>query len=224
VVAKHTPPQDVSFRTSLMRHLGGGAALVALVAVAFYGIGQVGQEPGTPIAADEPQGGDEPEEPDEAEEPEPDEAEEPEPEVPEPDEPDEVEEADPEPEEAEEPEPDDEAGDDDTDTDAGDGDEAEETTAAYAPADISVQVLDGVGTDGGAAATSMAGRLGDAGYTVIAQNPSLAYETTTVLWTSGNEDKARQVAAEIGAGDVRAQPGNLSESVDVHVVVGADRA
>jgi hypothetical protein len=221
VVAKHTPPQDVSFRTSLMRHLGGGAALVALVAVAFYGIGQVGQESGTPIAADEPEGADEPEEPDEAEDTEP-EAEEEEPEVPEPDEPDEVDEAEPEPEEAEEPEPDDGAGDDDTD--AGEGDEAEETAAAYAPADISVQVLDGVGTDGGAAATSMAGRLGDTGYNVIAQNPSLAYETTTVLWTSGNEDKARQVAAEIGAGDVRAQPGNLSESVDVHVVVGADRA
>jgi outer membrane biosynthesis protein TonB len=218
VNAKHTPPQDASFRTSLLRHLGGGVALVALVAVAFYGIGQVGQEPGAPIAADSAQEPDEPEEADGAEEPE--DVEEPE---SEPDDSDEPEEADePDEPEADEPDEPDEAEEPD-DAEAPEADGGEDEAPAFAAGDISVQVLDGVGTDGGTAASRMAQELGDGGYNVIAQNPALAYETTAVLWTSGNEAKARQVAAEIGAGEVRAQPGNLSESVDVHVVVGADR-
>jgi hypothetical protein len=52
---------------------------------------------------------------------------------------------------------------------------------------------------------------------------AIAYEITTVLWSSGAEAMARQVAAEIGAREVRPQPGNLSETVHVHVVVGSDR-
>lgn len=91
------------------------------------------------------------------------------------------------------------------------------------PATISVQVLDGFGQDGGTAADEVAETLVEAGYDLIARNPALAYEVTTVLWTAGNEDAGRQVAAEIGAAEVREQPGNLSSSVAVHVVVGADR-
>jgi hypothetical protein len=224
VTAKHAAPQDASLRTSLLKHLGGGAALVLLVAVGFYGIGQVGQDTGAPVAADLP---DEPED-EEAEEPEDEEAEEPE-DVEAPDEPDEAEEPEPE-EEAEEEaeeseeqdEPDEAEGVEEPEEDSGEPEPA--PAAAYEPSEIVLQVLDGVGTDGGNAASQMAQRLRDGGYDVIAQNPALAYEVTTVLWTSGNEDKARQVAAAIGAGDVRPQPGNLSESVDVHVVVGADRA
>jgi outer membrane biosynthesis protein TonB len=235
VAAKHTPPQDASFRASLARHLGGGVALIVLVAVAFYGIGQVGQEDPTPVAADVPDESEDEEPEDELIE-EPEEAPEEEPEDDEPEE--EPEEPDPAEDEPEEPsEEDDDTDSEDTEADpeteesdaaASEPEEADEpedrAPAAHAPAEISLQVLDGVGTDGGNAASQMAQRLRDGGFNVVAQNPAIAYQTTTVLWTSGNEDKARQVAAEIGAGDVRPQPGNLSESVDVHVVVGADRA
>jgi outer membrane biosynthesis protein TonB len=229
VAAKHTAPQDASLRASLARNLGGGAALILLVAVAFYGIGQVGRDAGTPVAADLAEDAEDPEERAAAPEPEEPEPEEPEGADPaeEPEEEPSEDEADDEPEAAEEPdedvEPDEEDGDEGDET--GDAEEAEDSApAAFEPSEIVLQVLDGVGTDGGSAASRMAQQLRDGGYDVIAQNPAIAYQTTTVLWTSGNEAKARQVAAAIGAGDVRPQPGNLSESVDVHVVVGADRA
>ncbi|MEX2550392.1 MAG: LytR C-terminal domain-containing protein [Nitriliruptoraceae bacterium] len=102
-------------------------------------------------------------------------------------------------------------------------DGAEDETSVIPPEDVSVQVLDGYGGDGGAAADAVAAALSEAGYRIIAQNPALAYDVTTVLWTAGHEEAARQVAAEIGAAEIREQPGNLSESVMVHVVVGADR-
>jgi hypothetical protein len=86
-----------------------------------------------------------------------------------------------------------------------------------------VQVLDGYQADGGAAADAVAAELADAGYRIVAQNPALLYQVTSVLWTAGNEAAGQQIAAEIGAGEVREQPGNLSTSVMVHVVVGADR-
>lgn len=91
------------------------------------------------------------------------------------------------------------------------------------PASIDLQVLDGYQQDGGAAAARVADELRAAGYRVIAENPALRYEVTTVLWSPGGEDRARQVAAEIGASEVREQPGTLSDSVAVHVVVGSDR-
>jgi hypothetical protein len=227
VAAKHTPPQDASLRASLARNLGGGAALILLVAVAFYGIGQMGRDAATPVAADLSEETQEPEE--RAAAPESEEPQEPE-EDPSEDEPDdEPEEPEEEPGEPEDVEPDEEDGSDESDGSDGDDEsdqdgQPESAPAAFEPAEITLQVLDGVGTDGGNAATRMAQQLRDGGYDVIAQNPAIAYQTTTVLWTSGNEAKARQVAAAIGAGDVRPQPGNLSESVDVHVVVGADRA
>lgn len=105
-----------------------------------------------------------------------------------------------------------------------DGDTDEAPSRSLAPADVTIQVLDGYKADGGTAARGVAEGLRGEGYRVIAERQALNYEVTTVLWTTGNEAAARQVAAEIGAGEVRAQPGNLSESVAVHVVVGADRA
>jgi len=123
----------------------------------------------------------------------------------------------PDPDETE-PEPD-ETEPDETEPDAGDDAEGD-ASPAIPPEDISVQVLDG---GGGAAADAVAAELSDAGYRIIAQNPALPYEVTTVLWTAGFEAEGRQVAAEIGAAEVREQPGNLSENVMVHVVVGADR-
>ncbi len=131
---------------------------------------------------------------------------------------------------AAEPDPDEAEPDPDA-ADAADGDgsgevsdEAErdegDASSAVPPEGISVQVLDG---GGDAAADAVAAELSEAGYRIIAQNPALPYEVTTVLWTAGFEAEGRQVAAEIGAAEVREQPGNLSENVMVHVVVGADR-
>jgi outer membrane biosynthesis protein TonB len=224
MAAKHTPPGDDSFRASLLRNLGGGAALILLVAAVFFGVGRFGGEDATPEVAGSAGDEDAASQAQQEEEPAP----EPEPEPDEAEEPDEVEEADePEPEEPEaEEEP---AGDDDAAEEADESDEAEpdepaDASSGLQPSDISVQVLDGVGTDSGAASQRVASELDDLGYRIIARNPALAYEQTTVLWTSGNEDRARKVAADLGVSAVRQQPGNLSEQVDVHVVVGADRA
>lgn len=116
--------------------------------------------------------------------------------------------------------PDEQEADESESTDA-DGDDHEH--ARIDPASIDLQVLDGYQSDGGAAAASVADQLRRAGYRVVAENPALRYDVTAVLWSQGGEAQARQVAAEIGAAEVRPQPGNLSESVAVHVVVGSDR-
>lgn len=102
-------------------------------------------------------------------------------------------------------------------------DDDADTEERIDPGTITVQVLDGYQADGGSAADAAAAELRDLGYDVVAENPALRYEATTVLWSPGGEEAARQVAAEIGAAEVRAQPGNLSEAVAVHVVIGADR-
>jgi hypothetical protein len=196
---------ETDFRTLVLRNLGGAAILVALVAGMFWAIGSVGRGDELVVAADGPEESaatdpvaapEEETEPPEDVEPEP----EPEPE----------EEPEPEPEEEPEPEPEEEP-------------EPEAEPEAIAPDDVTVQVLDGYQVDGGSAASGVAGELESAGYRIVAQNQALRYDVTAVLWTSGNEDAARQIADEIGAAEVRAQPGTLSESVAVHVVVGADR-
>jgi hypothetical protein len=121
--------------------------------------------------------------------------------------------------------PDDDTGEADPDegTSPDEGTEPDAPDTGFDPATISVQVLDGYQLDGGDAANAIAEQLRTAGYDVIAENPAIAYEVTTVLWTAGFEAQARQVAEEIGATEVREQPGNLSTEVAVHVVVGADR-
>jgi len=91
------------------------------------------------------------------------------------------------------------------------------------PAGISIQVLDGVLTDNGEAADAVAQSLRDQGYNVVAVNRARqGYEQTTVFYTAGSEAQARQVAAAIGASAVQEQPGNLSEQVQVHIVVSDD--
>lgn len=86
-----------------------------------------------------------------------------------------------------------------------------------------MQVLDAVIDDGGQTARDVASRLSDDGYRVVATNKAVRrYDVTTVFYTAGNQAKARQIAAVYGFSRVEAQPGNLSESVDVHLVVGAD--
>ena len=225
--AKHTPPGDVSFRTSLLRSGAGAVGLVALVAVVFAGIGALGPDTDGPtVASDTRDAGDDGEEPgDEGEEPAGDDG---------PDAPDaeDVDEAPEPPDEAEESEEPDEGEDETADDESAEPAEADEAEAvdreaagdrAFAPDSVTIQVLDGYQADGGAAASSVAAMLREEGYRVVAENPSLRYEVTTVLWTPGFEAQAEQVAADLGAAEVREQPGNLSEQVQVHVVVGADR-
>jgi hypothetical protein len=229
--AKHTQPGDDSFRRSLLRSGAGAVGLVALVAVVFAGIGALGSDPGGPTVASDAQDVDD--EAEETEAPDDEDAQDPAPDE-EPDAPEEAPDADaPDAEEPEE-EPDasdepDEDGEDDTapdDEDAADEEPADRepaTDRAFSPDSVTIQVLDGYQADGGSAASSVAATLREEGYRVVAENPSLRYEVTTVLWTPGFEAQAEQVAADLGAAEVRQQPGNLSEQVQVHVVVGADR-
>ncbi len=198
---------EVDFRQSMRQMLGGAVLVVALVAATFWVIGIVGGTDDDLVVADEmgaadpaDASADVPDPPAEEPEPvpEPDSEPEPQPE-PEPD-------AEPEPDPEPEPEPDEES-----------------PVEAMAPGDVSVQVLDGFQDDGGAAASSVAEALESAGYRIVARSPAIRSDVTAVLWTEGNEEAARQVAEAIGADEVRLQPGTLSESVAVHVVVGADR-
>jgi hypothetical protein len=226
--AKHADPDDGSFRSSLLRNSLGAVALVVAVAALFWAIGSVGR---APVPQDIAAGDDtEDADPEDAEEPDTDD-----PDVSE-DDPDDADGADTDPEDTEgeadgDDEGDEAGGDDEGDADGDDGDagdddagEAEPDPApSIPPGDITVQVLDGYQQDGGAAADAVQSQLDAAGYRIIARNPALRYDVTTVLWTAGNEAAGRQVAVELGAAEVREQPGNLSNAVMVHVVVGADR-
>lgn len=215
-------PPDVgpSFRAALLRALASATVVIALVAAAFWGIGSAGDDPGEPAAAPEQQPGtDERDDGEQVEQDAPADGEvDGDAPAPEPDP------AEPEPDEGDATDPG--TGDDD-EASAPDDDDAsapiEPPADRIDPATISVQVLDGFQADGGAAAREVAAQLREAGYRLIAENPALRYEVTTVLWTGDNDAAGRQIAAELGASEARQQPGNLSQQVMVHVVVGADR-
>lgn len=205
-------------RAPLLRHGAAGVVVVVVAALAFWGIGSV-RDDTPPVAVEdtpptEPDDGDDDAEPDDVDDGE-DDAEE--------------DGADDPPEDADgdDPPPDDDGEDDPTDDgdadDGEDGDDADEPPAVD-PTDVTIQVLDGYKSDGGAAADVVAAALADAGYQVIARNDALNYDVTTILYNPGNEDAAQQVADEIGAPEVREQPGTLSSAVSLHVVVGSDRA
>ncbi|MFA9432594.1 LytR C-terminal domain-containing protein [Egicoccus sp. AB-alg2] len=221
-------PEETGLGVAVGKRVGAAVGVVVLTAGAFAFIGARTDDaatqptvasgpapddaPSAPEDTDESDGSDDtqaaaPDEPAEPAAPEPTEDPEPDP-TEDAEEPAEVEEPEPEPEPTEESEPE---------------PEPEPAARALAPGDVVIQVLDGYKADGGVAARGVAQSLRDQGYRVIAENQALNYQVTTVLWTEGNEAAARQVAAEVGAGDVRPQPGNLSNAVDVHVVVGADR-
>jgi len=209
--AKHTPPSDPSFRRSLARNAAGAVGLVVLVAAIFGVLGMIGRADTDLDIADVPE---EPAAP--AEDPDDDPAE-PAPAEPPAEEP---------PPAEEEPadEPAEEAPDEEPEEPAEPAEPEEPAPDAIDPGDISVQVLDGYRQDGGAAATAVFEQLQAAGYRIVARNPAIAYQTTTVFWSPGSEDKARQVAREIDAPVVEEKPADsLSDQVDVHVVVGADR-
>lgn len=223
----YTSGRQASFKRAIFRDTGGATLAVLVMAAAFWLIGMTGDDGETDLAdgasqdsdtspdadsndpdPDTPAAGDDG---DDASNPDPENA---------------PAEDDPEPEPGTEPdsEPAAPEGDDGSaDQDQSPSDEDASEPEALDPAGISVQVLDGYREDGGAAADEIAGLLEAAGYEVVARNPAIAYELTTVLWTEGHEAAGRQVAEQIGAAESRVQPGNLSEEVDVHVVVGADR-
>lgn len=200
MASKHSSDDDNTFVLSLLRHVGAAVALVVVVAAAFWGVGRITGS-GTPEVAVEGEtdisptpgsGTDTPSG------------------------------TDSEPSAAP------------TGTASGTEQPSETGTAPSAPATssepavtmdpgtITIQVLD---ADPGADAPSkkVADDLAAAGYDIIASNrASREYTATTVFYTAGNEDAARQVAAAIGASEVDEKPANLSDSVKVHVVVGTD--
>jgi hypothetical protein len=229
---RQAPSGDASFRSSLARALAGAAGVVVLGAASFWVVGTIGGDE-TPVVADEPEPG--PAEPaDDVEAEEPAEGDDAEPDAPDEDDAgedaedgeddaaqDDVEpdEADADTEDAEEVQDEDaEEGGEDADDEADD-----EVARDVDPSSVTIQVLDGFKTDGGTAADDLTGQLEGAGYSVVARNDALNYASTTVLFNPGFEAAAQQVAAELGGAVVSEQPGNLSTSVELHVVVGADR-
>lgn len=91
---------------------------------------------------------------------------------------------------------------------------------AAPPSQTTVQVLDGVGD--GVRARRAAAVLRDLGYDVVAVNAAVAYSTTTVLYSRGHEAEARALMARDRRFAALRRNPNLSESVDLHVVVGRD--
>lgn len=87
---------------------------------------------------------------------------------------------------------------------------------------ISVQVLNG--TSSSAAGRAMISRLTRLGFDVVVTFPASPYDDTTVLWSNrGAKPAARALAARFSWRS-SPKPANLSPSVDLHVVVGADEA
>ncbi|MBA2366466.1 MAG: LytR C-terminal domain-containing protein [Actinobacteria bacterium] len=87
---------------------------------------------------------------------------------------------------------------------------------------VSVQVLNG--TSSSAAGRAMTSRLTRLGFDVVVAFPSTPYDNTTVLWSSREaKPAAKALAARFSWRSAR-KPANLSPSVDLHVVVGADEA
>ena len=198
--ARHTPPDDNSFSRSLLQHLGAALALVLVVAAGFWAIGQVdGGDDDVAVVA-EPSPTEEPVAAASPSEPTPTAAgttaPEPTPTA-----------TTPEPEPSPEPSPEPTA------------------TQELAPAEVSIQVLDAVLDDGGEAAQKVADELEADGYDVVVVNDSFRkYDQTTVFYTDGQQAAAQQLASQYGFAAVEPKPDNLSDSVDIHLVVGADRA
>ncbi len=95
-------------------------------------------------------------------------------------------------------------------------------TATVAPSRVSVQILDAAG-DGGMRARAAASRLKAGGYNVVAVNrASRTYSRSEVMYSPGDEAKARQIASAYGFSSVRPKPANLTGAVDVHLVIGRD--
>ena len=87
--------------------------------------------------------------------------------------------------------------------------------------DVSVQVLNASGVAG--AEEDMSAKLTDLGFDVVAVEPaSTTYPRTTVFWSFIESKKAARALAARFGWVAKPKPDNLSATVDVHVVVGAD--
>ncbi|MDQ3914676.1 MAG: LytR C-terminal domain-containing protein [Actinomycetota bacterium] len=86
---------------------------------------------------------------------------------------------------------------------------------------VTVQVLNA--TESADADDRMADKLSKLGFTVVAvESASSRYEATTVFWsTDASKEAAERLAAKFGW-VAEAKPENLSTTVSLHVVVGAD--
>lgn len=201
---RHVPPGDRSLLLSIGRQLAGAAALVLVVAAAFWGIGQVRTDTGDPVITEPTSRATTPAD---------------QPTAPAPTEPtaaptatvtaqptapvQPTDAASPQPTEPASPPP------------GAEGD--------VDPASVRVQILDAVLDDGGEAAARIEDELEEAGYQIIAANKAVRrYERTTVFYTEGNQAAAEQLAARFGFDVVEPKPDNLSSGVEIHLVVGAD--
>lgn len=204
---RNRPPGDDSFLVSLGRHLAAAAGLVVLMAGAFWAIGSVGDDGGELVVADSPQTATDPA----TGSPAPGTGGETSPPATET----EASDATPSPSPTASP------------TDDGSPDEATGSPAdeGIPPSEISIQVLDAVLIDGDTTAQEIADELEADGYDVVVVNQaSKVYDVTTVFYTAGFEDSARQLAAAYGFTRVEEKPSNLSSTVRVHLVIGRDRA
>lgn len=88
---------------------------------------------------------------------------------------------------------------------------------------ITVQVLNA--TDAAEADDHMADKLSKLGFTVVAvESASSRYDATTVFWSTDEAKEAAQRLAERFGWVAEAKPENLSTTVSLHVVVGADES
>lgn len=88
-------------------------------------------------------------------------------------------------------------------------------------ADINIQVLNG--TSDPAVDDAIAARLEGLGFRIEAIDGSSAvYHRTTVFWSYPEAQKAAEVLARRFGWVAQPKPDNLSDTVAVHVVVGAD--
>ena len=86
---------------------------------------------------------------------------------------------------------------------------------------ITIQVLNG--TASSLAGTDMSNELTDLGFQVVVVNDaSKAYPATTVFWSTDAAREAAEALAERFGWVAEEKPGNLTDSVSLHVVVGED--
>lgn len=94
-------------------------------------------------------------------------------------------------------------------------------TTQTAPGEVTVQVLDAVGS--GTQAQAAADVLEELGYTVVVVNPTpRRVSKTTILATPGHEDAAEALRAADDRFRVIDQNNDFNPSVDLHVLVGPD--
>ncbi|HEV2757603.1 MAG TPA: LytR C-terminal domain-containing protein [Actinomycetota bacterium] len=101
--------------------------------------------------------------------------------------------------------------------------EPKEDEAPLITEGVTVQVLNA--TELADADDRMADKLSKLGFTVVAvESASSRYEETTVFWSTDASQEAAERLADKFGWVAEAKPENLSTTVSLHVVVGADEA